>query len=287
MKQLISMELNKAIKNRWFAIALAIGCALACASAFVSISAFFSYGFDTLDSTRYYQLSTSGSICAWIGVGRLDSTFLPWLFFGIAPLLVTLPYTWSLRSELVSGYINQPISRASRANYIVSKYIAVFCSAGIAIAVPLALNYLIVSCFIPSYIPDPGEGLSVPIDEYCLFSQLFFTYPPAYFTVIVLFDFILCGAWATVVLSLSFFLDNRIGLLVIPFLFQYFLRYANQIFLPELFGEAFRNQFNLISMLWPVPSGDVPNLLLSCLLVAIGLTASLVLCTTAIRRDLP
>lgn len=286
MLRLIRMELRKAFRGGWFFAALAVACAIALSSAARSIWAFHAYGFDAFDASQYHQLSTSGAICAWIGIGRIDTTFLPWLFFGLAPLLAVIPYAWSYRSEVASGYVGQVLCRASRAKYMAAKCLAVFCTAGAAIALPLALNYFVVSLFIPGYIPDAGEGLSVPIDEHCPFSILFFSHPTAYFIVYTIFDFILCGSWGVFVLALSFFVRNRVVLLAGSYVFQYFLHFVNVSGLSErVFGPVGVYQFNLISMVWPVPFGDVPNAALSLALACAALGFFAVSCALWTRRD--
>lgn len=285
MKRMLRVELNKALFNRWFFVALAIGCSLACASAVVSVSNFYEWGFNSFSEDRYYQLSTSGAVCAWIGISRLDTTFLPWLFFGMAPLLVCLPYAWSFRSELMSGYFAQGATRSTRRQCMLAKFAAVFLSSGLAMAVPLALSYLAVSCFIPGYVPDPGEGLSVPIEESYPFSSLFFSRPTLYFLAITVLDFLLCGSWGVMVLAASFVIENRVVLVAGSFLLQYFLHYANSTFMPLMLGNYFRLQYNLPSLLWPVANGDVPCLGLALALVALGTGGSLAYCLMKIRRE--
>lgn len=286
MRRLILMELRKAFGGGWFFVSVTVACVITLSSAARSIWAFHSYGFDAFDPSQYHQLSTSGAICAWIGIGRIDTTFLPWLFFGLAPLLAVIPYAWSYRSEAASGYVGQVLCRSSRAKYMAAKCLAVFCTAGAAIAVPLILNYLVISLFIPDYIPDAGEGLSVPIDEHCPFSALFFSCPIAYFIVYTVFDFILCGSWGVFVLALSFFVRNRVVLLAGSYVFQYFLHYLNVSGLSfRALGPIGSYQFNLISMVWPVPFGDVPNAALSLGLACAAIVFFAVSCAFWARRD--
>ena len=286
MPKLILMELRKAFGGGWFFASLSVACAVVLSSAARSIWAFHSYGFDAFDPSQYHQLSTSGAICAWVGIGRIDTTFLPWLFFGLAPLLAVIPYAWSYRSEATSGYVGQILCRASRVRYAIAKCLAVFGTAGAAVALPLALNYFVVCLFIPGYIPDAGEGLSVPIDEHCPFSSLFFSHPTAYFIVYTIFDFVLCGSWGVFVFALSFFVRNRVVLLVGSYVFQYFLHFVNVSGLSErVFGPIGAYQFNLISMAWPVPFGDVPNAGLSLALACAAFGFFAVSCALWARRD--
>ena len=286
MRNLVCMELRKALRNGWFFASLAVGCLIALASAARSVEAFFMYGFASFDAERYFQLSTSGTVCAWIGIGRLDTTFLPWLFYGIVPLLAVVPYAWSYRSEASSGYIAQVCTRASFGCYMGAKFFAAFVTAGCSIAIPLVLNYLVVACFIPAYVPDPGEGLSVPIEEHYPFSALFFTCPLAYAVLYTALDFFLCGSWAVVVCAASFFVRNRVVLLVGSYVLQYFLRYCNTTGVAErLFGTAGAYQLSLISMAWPVPSGDVPHAGIAVALGCAGLAIALLALRVVGRRD--
>lgn len=165
-------------------------------------------------------------------------------------------------------------------------FFAAFVTAGCSIAIPLVLNYLAVACFMPAYVPDPGEGLSVPIEEHYPFSALFFTCPLAYAVLYTVLDFFLCGSWAVVVCSASFFVRNRVVLLVGSHVIQYFLRYCNTTGVAErLFGTAGAYQLSLISMAWPVPSGDVPHAGIAVALGCAGLALALIALRVARRRD--
>lgn len=286
MIRLIRIEFDKAFQNAWFGIAVLIGCAIAVASAAVSVKGYFDWSYDVFDPEAcYYPLASSGSFAAWIGVRRMDTTFLPDLFFALAPLCAALPYAWSLRSELVSGFINQPYVRTVRMRYLLAKYAATFCSGAATVAMPLLLNFVVLSCFIPGYIPDAGDGMRVLIMPNYAFSGLFFSKPLLYVLVYTLFDAVLCGLWAVFVLSLSFLIDNRVVLMAGSYLGLFLAFYFNETVLPQLTQASLVPELNLISFINPIPTHCADDIGIACVVALISAVISAVLCLVCARRD--
>lgn len=281
MYKLLTIEFDKAFRNFWFCAALLIGCAIACSSAAISI--FNYYDWKTLDSGMNLSLGTSGSFSAWIGCGTLDLTTIRDLFFTVAPLLAVIPYAWSLSSEFISGAIIQPYTRSKRLQYLIAKYAATFCTGGIAIAAPLLLNFVVISCFIPGYMPDAGEGLRVPIMADAPFSYLYYNAPIIYVFAYTAHDFTLCGAWAIFVMTLSFFIDNRVILMVTPFIAQYALAYLTGIIF-KVFDDARPFSFSIIDLVNPV-AGFTADLRITGILVIGTLALSVLVCLWQIRKD--
>ena len=123
----------------------------------------------------------------WIGSEFYTSGYS--LFFFIFPLLVCAGYGWSFRRELDTGYTNQIVSRAGKKKYYFSKYFSIFITGGI-----IFTDYL------------------------SFLGGLFFSHPMLFCFLYLLVDFIFCGALACVCMSLSFFIRNKVSVIVIPFL---------------------------------------------------------------------
>ena len=99
------------------------------------------------------------------------------LFNTVWPVLAAMAYGWSYCEERRSGVYNQIASRTNAKCYFISKYIAVFISGGLAVAVPVLLGLLGNAMFIPIADVDPGLGA---VTNSNFLSELYYTAPWAY-----------------------------------------------------------------------------------------------------------
>lgn len=216
MTSLIHMELDKALRNPWFVIALSIALALATASALGNIFFHLNNGVTTLYEHKYVSPSPDSCFGYWISLDYLQPAST--LFFQLLPLLAVIPYAWSYRTELQNGYLNQVVSRTPQGRYLLAKGIATFCSGLLVAVVPLLVNFVLLACFIPAYMPDVTEVLYLAVFPDDTASWLFYNVPVLYVLFFTLVAGVLCGLWATFVFGLSLFVDNRVALIVVPFL---------------------------------------------------------------------
>ena len=178
----------------------------------------------TLNLNKDFELypfeSPCSAIANWIGadVISLES----FLFYMLMPLLATLPFASSFFSDKKSGYLKNIYARSSRKDYLISKYIAVFVSAGIAVIVPLILNLMICMVLLPNTTPEPSAGASA-IQPLHLFSMIYYTKPTLYLIIYLIIDFIFAGLFACISLTCSFFTNYKIIVLICPFFVQLIL----------------------------------------------------------------
>ncbi|WP_251158475.1 hypothetical protein [Caniella muris] len=229
MSILLSMELRKAFGGAPFKIALGVGTLLALVSAGTFVFWFSGYvvGDDgSVVNLGVYEIAVPDE---YYGMLSLNSPFYACmsrdntvpastLFFVLAPLLCLLPYAWSYRSELTDGYLAQVYVRTFRAPYYRAKAAAVFLSAFVAVIVPQVVNFIVLCCIYPLYTPTPVDSFYTGISNGSPWSQLYYSAPLLYVSIYFLVSSILAGVWSTFVLSLSFFISNRVVLLVGPFL---------------------------------------------------------------------
>ncbi|MGN0056536.1 MAG: hypothetical protein ACI360_08885 [Atopobiaceae bacterium] len=215
MKRLVRMELQKAFRNPWLVVALSIAIALAVYSAVGDILARYNYGIGKYD---YKYLSPSPDSCFryWISMDFIQPTST--LLFHLLPLLAVIPYAWSFRTELQSGYLMQVTSRQTLGRYLTAKGIAVFLTGASVAMVPLVVNFLILACFVPAYMPDITAVIYIGIDDEDLWSWFLYNLPLIYVLLYTLLAGVLSGLWALFVHALSFFIDNRVALLSAPYL---------------------------------------------------------------------
>lgn len=242
MKRLFRIESNKAIYNYWFAAALIIATTLAVASAVIRINT----NATTLQwiENQWVGLSSLGAYAGWIVV---DWNVACQNFFLLLPLLAIVPYSTSLRTELITGVFSQMVVRSRRANYLLAKSVASF-EAGFLIAIiPLLLNFGLLACFCPAYVPEALDNINFGIIPTTLFADLFYGAPLAYVAVNALADGLLCGAWAFLVLAVSSLVDNRVILLAGSYLLLMAIRYLNAVVFQAFGIQGFC--FNLFGLL--------------------------------------
>lgn len=228
MMVLIRMELDKALKNKWFVIALGVGCVL-------GLMAAIPYGIALLTSTfspapnKFYDPELQSCFNAWMSIDQSAESLL---FFQIVPLLAVIPYAWSLCSERKDGYLAQVYSRTKRGGYLVAKGIAVFCAAGLVAVVPQILNLIVVACFLPGYTPQVGAAIYTAVFWDNVGSWFFYNIPLLHAALFWGIDFLLCGIWAAFVFALSCLVRNRVVLLTAPYLALLMIQFVNdRIFL--------------------------------------------------------
>ncbi len=217
MKRLLLIELDKALHNFWFIVSTGIGVVLACCSAFLCVQTQMTSGGLVMSQTEWLGLGATGAFNAWLPTAVGDG-FVSDLFFLLSPLLMVIPYAWSMRSEMIHGSLSQQCVRATRSQVIRARYCAVFISGALVMFVSLLINFVILLCCIPASVPEVSSNLYIGLQEMDMWSWLFFTYPWAYVLAVLCFDSILAGLWAGLVLAISTLIDNRVVLLVGSFL---------------------------------------------------------------------
>ncbi|WP_165050320.1 MULTISPECIES: hypothetical protein [unclassified Adlercreutzia] len=284
MITLLRVELCKALRSKWFALALGAGSAIALAAA-LWICGDYLVGRDGIAAMDYYfNPSVRSSFRFWMSV-EYDYP-LPPLFYQLAPLLAVAPFAWSMRTEMLSGYVGHMFTRVPRFRYVLAKGVATFVSGGLVAAVPQVLNFAVVSAFVPAITPDIRDEMYLGISAESLWSYQFYNEPFLYVALFCLLGFVLCGLWALLVMSLSHVVENRIVLLTLPYLALVVVQFVNENIFTAVFGGVHAFQFGLLGNLRAVsrPYGQDGWVILAlalCLLVS-----SLVLMRACAKRDL-
>lgn len=286
----LHLELKRAFGNRWFLISGILMMVISLIAAIMTITAgLHEYQVFSLShvGNQYTFLSCNSSYTQWVAIDHITSAVE--LFFLVAPLLVTMGYAWSLASDCTSGYIEQLAIRTTRARLYAARYLATFLTGGSLIAVPLAFNFVLCACFMPSYTPDVFDQMYIPMRTSELFGDVFYNAPMVYVILRILVDFILCGAWSVVVLALSTIIRNRVALITLPFIALLAIKHISQqiyIALRVNGFEGFGYSITLFDQLRGAPDafycpGWVTGL---CLVLMLSISLALPLCSR--KRDL-
>ncbi|WP_058270893.1 hypothetical protein [Olsenella massiliensis] len=224
MRNLMGMELRKALRNPWLAIALTIALGLAVASAAGNIIYFLDNPI-ALYPHKFIPFTIGNCFKYWVSLDFIQPSST--LLFQLMPVLAVIPYAWSYRSELQSGYANQLMSRDRRERVLAAKALAVFVSGALVAVIPLVVNFLLLACFIPAYLPDVVGVLYNAVYSQDLWAWFFYNLPVVYVVLFTLLAGVLSGLWATFVHALSFVVENRVVLLIAPQLGLLGLQFVN------------------------------------------------------------
>ena len=117
MKKLLKIELERALKNKWFYICLLIGFAIVAKDIYAV----------AYNTRKYYYLDVNdavyqfpGTYCKWM-VTNCSSMYK--LLHLIFPLLISVPYSYTIYSDIKGCYVGNIISRTDKKLYYGSKLI--------------------------------------------------------------------------------------------------------------------------------------------------------------------
>ena len=79
--------------------------------------------------------------------------------------------------------MRQMLVRAGEKSYLTAKFLATFIAGGLAMVVPLIINFMLTALFIPAITPVPTYDTMYGVFGNSLFSSLYYTQPFAYVAV--------------------------------------------------------------------------------------------------------
>lgn len=264
MRNLLKMELKKAFQNKVFLMMLAIGLVIAIISVIQNLPKYYKF----LENNAYavekgmemnplWPMFTPYS--NWLG-NDFTYSMTP-LFYTLFPLLACLSYGWSYFGERKSGYVmNVAVRTNKRSHYFLAKYIAVFISGGTVVVLPMLLNFLVISCFIPAYQPDLFYDMYYSVSTHFL-RDWFFAMPQLFIAAILAINFIFSGLIAACSMALTFFLKNKFTIVLLPFMFLFFVQYlqdnvwiyfSETIISPLIFLRGYSNGIlsGIVVLIW-------------------------------------
>jgi hypothetical protein len=249
MRNILKLEIGKAIKNKLFLLSVLIGCGITLLS--------FSYNIDIYQS----HLSTLKQIEASAGIARnpvsaMFSLFNHWIggepfslgtsiFFLVFPLLVAIPYGWSYCEEKTNGYKRSMVVRSGKTPYFLSKYIAVFLAGGLAMVIPLTFNFSLTAMFFPAVTPDVIYDTAYGVFGGSLMSVLYYSTPFLYVLCYLVIDFVFGGLIACISFGISSFVKYRVVTVIVPLFFLLCIHYSRQ-----LIYTSYETQYKEISPLF-------------------------------------
>lgn len=228
LRNLLKIELKKAFQNKVFLLMLGVGILIAMISVIQNLPKYYeSLQHNTYAAQKGMQqnpmLPMFTPYSNWIG-NDFQHSMTP-LFYTLFPLLACLAYGWSYFGERKSGYVmNVAVRTSKKSQYFLAKYTAVFLSGGIVIALPMLLNFLVISCFIPAYQPDLFYEMYYGVFSHFL-RDWFYAMPLLFVSVILALNFLFGGLLAACSMAITFFLKNKFAVVLLPFMALFAVQY--------------------------------------------------------------
>ena len=287
MKNLLKNELRKAIISKYFLLGLALLLLFAMLSGMFMYENRVNYNPNSilkhaLDESGNYRTNPDLPIFSFYNswVGGEAITLYQTIFFYLLPVGAAIPFAWSYHTERKSGYLKNIASRINKKKYFTAKTIAVFISGALVVLIPLVMNILFVSAFVPSTMPFTGYIAYNYIVVSDMFADLYFSNPVLYVALYVLIDTIYGGVFALLSFAVSFYIKNIFVVLFLPFIMVIATGYIRNLAMQKVSGYLFV-EFNPVIYLHSIMHGGVRYWWVIFGIAAILLVFSL--CTIFIR----
>ena len=214
IKVLLKIELKRLLKNRLLYISLFIGIVLAVCSFVKSVVPHI----NVLRGFSGGMPFPSSVFNRWMGsVMGLEPYATAYIY--VCMLLAALPYCGLFVKDNKSQYILQYYSRVSKNKVHISRFVMTFVSGGIIVLIPILLNFMATTMFLPALNPvENGDFLNRGMSFMSnLYSDHIFVYILVYMIQTILYG----GAFSVISLAVSFYFDNSFLTIIMPFISFY------------------------------------------------------------------
>ncbi len=239
MKNLYTLEIKKSLLNKFFIAAVVIGSLICVYSACICILGHYNglaLAEELSNGNTYIEnpaLSASSLFNRWIG--QEWNSFASSLFFLLLPLISSIPYSWSYLSEKKCGYMNNVFTRTKKGLYLKAKFTASFISGFLCAVIPMVLNVIIVSAFIPAIKPNVFWDMYYNMPIISVFSEMFYKAPFLFVIFKIMLTGIFGGSFAVLGMSLGTVVKNKFVVVSLPFVFILLFNYLSNVIFSPLF----------------------------------------------------
>lgn len=215
---MLQIELKRGLTRKTFIAALVI-CTLFCVSEYL----IYNYPYYS------YNLKYSHTLSSYLNdylKGEVITSYQFFIFFSLTPLanilfvlmpiLVAISYSDSYLEDLNSGFLKSILTRCSKKNYYLSKFISNFIISGITIAIPLLINLLLTITTQVS--ANPYKLSSSTLLNGNLSMDMYLNHPMLYVLMWVGIYFLFAGVISSIALAFSIVTRNKFIVLITPFI---------------------------------------------------------------------
>ncbi|MVB12524.1 hypothetical protein CAFE_32640 [Caprobacter fermentans] len=213
MKNLLKIDLYRSIFNCQFLFACLLGSLIAISNFVQQVFPAFLRNNRLAASNFSQNLPPANVFQVWLGANPVGME--QFLYYLLLPIIAVLPYADSYFIDKKTGYLKNFLIRVTRKDYFISRYIAAFISGGLAFSIPLLINFLVTNLLLPSMAPDPYYS---SIGETSMWNTLYYSEPIFYTLLFIIMAFLFSGAFSTISLLISDFVEHRFIVVIFPFL---------------------------------------------------------------------
>lgn len=257
MKNLLKLEISKALNNKFFIASVIVGCLITTASLIYNVKLYQNEleSMSSLPTSSTVTYNPSAAVYTvfnhWVG-GEPFSLGSA-LYFFVFPLLVTIPFGWSYCEEKQRGYHKLVSVYGGKKSYFLAKYFAVGLSGGLAMVIPLMFNFLLATLFFPVVTPNVIYDIHYGVFGSSLMSTLFYTRPFLYLFFYLSIDFFYCGLLACMSLGITSFIKHKWVVVIAPFFFCLVINFCTRFIYTS--PTTVYKQLSPLYFLRPVESG--------------------------------
>lgn len=211
MKNILKIELKRALISKYIVLLIFLGIAIHLYSLFCWDGSLIFFDFKATDinvsaakEMLYYSIN---KYIFWYH--GMDT------YVVISPLLPCIPYAVSLMTDKKSTFYNYIVTRVRKKYYLIAKIIANSIVGGIVTVTPTIVYYLILSFTTRSLV------YKFPVYPVGFLHNLFMSNPEEYIAVFMLIEFVFGVVYACFAMAISCFSDNKIIITLTPFVYWY------------------------------------------------------------------
>lgn len=219
----------------------------------------------------------------WLAIDCVSASYA--VFFTLFPLFACLPYAWSFMNDRKKKYDYQQITRCGTRNYFISKYLAVFISGGLVIALPLLIDLLGAALFSPATLPS--ITFSMPgFSKGGFLTSMYYTHPWLFCIAFLMVDFLWGGAIASLSFLFALLYEASVFGVIMP-VFALYIWDVISAFVKQLYtlktGKYL--EFSVLRLLHACTNSPNPAWLQLSIIAALMLISGLAALTLSARND--
>ncbi len=213
MRECIKLEWERVTKSKLFYTAIIIGIIIAVMQIMGEVYP------RSVNVLKYYSGKDGEpySLYMWSMCMNVSSLYKA-ILVTIFPVLAMMPHALSYHFDIKSGYIKNLYTRTDKINYLVAKYMVTFVSGGMVIVIPYIVNFVIAACMLPALNPIQNGQFN---SGGAMLQGLYYGNPLLYIVVYLIINWVYAGAFATMTLAATYFVDNIFLLSMVPFVIWY------------------------------------------------------------------
>lgn len=232
-------ELKRVIKSKRFIAAIIIALIISALGIYFEIKEFLFFNYDAPD-LQTAEAKESARFMVENGLNKYGVWFAQFRMFIVAmPIISVLPFGLSFVEEKENGIIKQIDLRINHKKYINSKIIVNSIAGGLAVIISTIILTLLIFIIFKGNIEDfygygsyGGPFSGILVDNFFM-----------YIVIHIIINFIFGAAYASIGLAVSSFINNKIAIILSPFIFWITGSIICSILSIEHYSTSLINQF--------------------------------------------